>query len=487
VTRLRDGASTTFRSLRIRNYRLYFIGQLISVSGTWMQSVAQAWLVVHYLAPPHEAGIDLGITTALQFLPLLLFGTWGGLVADRVDKRRLLFATQTSAGALALVLGVLVSVGSGPAGIAKLWEVYLLALMLGFVNLFDNPARQTFVIEMVGERDLPNAVSLNSILMNGARVIGPAIGGLLIATVGLALCFFVNAASYGAVILALLLMRRSELLKSKPVERAKGQLRAGLSYAWHTADLRDPLLLVFVVGLLTYNFTVLLPLLAQTTFHGGAGAFSALTSLMAGGAVIGGLVVASRGRPSIKRLSGVGIVFGLFVGLLALAPTLGLALVVVVPMGALSIAFIATANATIQLRVDPSMRGRVMALYAIGFLGTAPIGAPLVGWISETSSPRTALLVGATAAVVGSALTMLHRRRTPRGLRPEPETPRSPGAPEDARRLEPVSGSASSGTVRAGRFGLLRQTQDALANDVPLDLGRSSPDRLRAREEESGL
>ncbi|HLI73969.1 MAG TPA: MFS transporter [Acidimicrobiales bacterium] len=410
MTRVRSVARTTFRSLRVRNYRLYFVGQIISVSGTWMQSVAQAWLVVRYLAPRNQAGVDLGITMALQFLPMLLFGAWGGLVADRLDKRRLLFATQSAGGVLALVLGLLVTVGHGPAGVARLWEVYLLALLLGVVNLFDNPARQTFVIEMVGKRDLPNAVSLNSIIMNGARVIGPALAGVLIATVGLGVCFLVNAASYVAVIAALALMRRSELEPSQLVERAKGQLRDGLRYAWRTPNLRAPLVLVFVVGLLAYNFTVLLPLLARETFHGGAGTLAVLTSLMAGGAVVGGLVVANRGKPDIHRLTAIGMAFGVLIAAVALSPTLTTAAILIVVMGALSIGFIATANATIQLRVEPTMRGRVMALYAIGFLGTAPIGAPLVGWISQTSSPRVALLVGASATVLASGLTLARHR-----------------------------------------------------------------------------
>ena len=410
MTRLRRAARTTFRSLRVRNYRLYFTGQLISVSGTWMQSVAQAWLVLRYLAPKGQAGVDVGITMALQFLPMLLFGAWGGLVADRVDKRRLLFATQFAAGVLALALGLLVLVGPGPAGAARLWEVYLLALLLGFVNMLDNPARQTFVIEMVGRDDLPNAVSLNTIVMNGARVIGPAIAGALIATVGLGACFVANAASYGAVIVALMLMHRSALHPAERVERAKGQLREGLRYAWRTPNLRDPLVLVFVVGLLAYNFTVILPLLAHQTFHGGAGTLALLTSLMAGGAVLGGLVVANRGKPDIHRLTAVGIVFGVLIAAVALSPTLVVACVALVLMGSMSIGFIATANATIQLRVEPSMRGRVMALYAMGFLGTAPVGAPLVGWISQTSSPRVALLVGAGATVVASALTLVRHR-----------------------------------------------------------------------------
>jgi len=416
LTRFRRVADTTFRSLHTRNYRLYFTGQIISVSGTWMQSVALAWLVVHYLAPKSQRGVDIGITLALQFLPMLLFGAWGGLIADRVDKRRLLVATQTAAGCLALLLGLLVLIGPGPAGSAHLSEVYLLSLFLGVVNMFDNPARQTFVIEMVGRDDLSNAVSLNSIVMNGARVIGPAIGGVLIATVGLGVCFLANSASYAAVIVALMLMRRADLHPAQRVARAKGQLREGVRYAWRTPNLRDPLMLVFVVGLLAYNFTVILPLLAQDTFHGGAGTFALLTSLMAGGAVVGGLIVANRGKPNIHRLTGVGIAFSVMIAAVALSPTLVVAGALLVCMGGLSIAFIATANSTIQLQVEPTMRGRVMALYAMGFLGTTPIGAPLVGWISQTSSPRVALLVGAIATLVASTVTMVRHRHEHRRL-----------------------------------------------------------------------
>jgi len=405
VSRFAGVARSTFRSLHVRNYRIYFFAQSISVSGTWMQSVAQAWLVLR-LAPASRAGIDLGLVVALQFLPMLLFGTYGGLIADRVDKRRLLYATQGVAGLLALVLGILTVSHS-----VELWQVYLVATGLGFVNMFDNPARQTFVIEMVGKDDLPNAVSLNSVVMNGARVIGPAIGGVLIATVGLSTCFFVNAASYVAVIIGLSLMHRGELRRTATVKRAGGQLRAGFRYVWKTPGIRDPLILVAVVGTLAYNFQVVLALLAKYTFHGGAGIYSALTSLMGAGAVLGGLAVAARSRPDIHRLTVVGMVFGSLIVCLALAPSLALALVVVVPMGAASIAFIATANATLQLRAEPSMRGRVMALYAIAFLGTTPIGAPLVGWISQETSPRVALLVGGVSTVAAAGITLLRHRR----------------------------------------------------------------------------
>jgi MFS family permease len=270
--------------------------------------------------------------------------------------------------------------------------------------------------------------------MNGARVVGPAIGGVLIATVGIAVCFWVNAASYLAVITALTLMRKSDLHQGPRTVRGKGQLREGLRYAWGTKDLRDVLLVVLVVGTFAYNFTVILPLLAKLTFHGGAGVYSLLTSLMATGAVLGGLIVASRGRPSVRRLGIVGIGFGAFVLALALAPSLVWAAIAIVPMGGLSIAFIATANSTIQLRVDSAMRGRVMSLYAIGFLGTAPLGAPLVGWISQVASPRVALALGAASAIGSSVVLLVLRRqkRTGENIGNEPVTGTSIDALEQA-------------------------------------------------------
>lgn len=419
---LRNAARSTFKSLRIRNYRLYFIAQAISVSGTWMQSVAQAWLVLR-LAPPSRQGVDLGVVLALQFVPMLLFGTYGGLAADRLDKRKVLYATQTSAAVLALLLGILTS-----AGVVHLWHVYLLALGLGVVNLFDNPARQTFVLEMVDREDLPNAVSLNSVVMNASRVIGPAIGGVLIALVSIAVCFYVNAASYVAVVVGLTLMRKHELHRTDPVPRARGQLREGLRYVWSTPGLRDPLILVAVVGTLAYNFTVVLALLAKVSFHGGAGAYSTLTSFMGGGAVLGGLIVAGRNRPNIHRLTAIGMCFGLLILAVAFSPSLLFACIAIVPMGATSIAFIATANATLQLRSDHSMRGRVMALYAIAFLGTTPIGAPLVGWISQAANPRVALAVGALATIGASSVTLArHRREHARAVGQAQVAPAEPG------------------------------------------------------------
>lgn len=415
MRRLRRAGAQTFRALHVRNFRLYFMGQVVSVSGTWMQTVALALLI---LSPHlHGNGFDVGAATALQYLPMLLFGTLGGLVADRVNKRRLLIVTQAAAGLLALVLAVLTASGG-----ITMSDVFLLATLLGVVTLFTNPARQAFVSDMVDRELLPNAVSLNSVLMNSARVVGPAIGGVLIYTVGFAACFYVNAGSYVAVIVALVLMRAQELYHTGGVARAKGQIREGLRYAWSNPSLRNPLLAIAVVGTLAFNFTTTLPLLAEYTFHGGAGTYSAFTAAMGAGAIVGGLTVAHRSRPSAALLGLIGLGFGAMIALVALSPSELLTLLALVLMGVGSIAFIATANATIQLTAEPAMRGRVMSLYAIAFLGSTPIGAPLMGWISDTSSPRVALVIGAVAAMVASVplARQWSRRSAPTLLRHVP-------------------------------------------------------------------
>jgi MFS family permease len=392
--RFREAGRRTFRAISVRNYRLYFTGQVISVSGTWMQTVAQAYLILYVL---HGTGLDVAIATSLQFLPLLLLGPFGGLIADRLDKRSVLYATQGSAGILALILGLLTATHS-----VTLWEVYLLAAGLGCVNLFDNPARQTFVSEMVEMELLPNAVSLNSVLMNSARVIGPAIGGVLILTVGVVACFFINAASYAAVIVALSMMRASELHRKPGVVRAKGQVRQGLRYVWATPELKTLLVSMAVVGVFAFNFTVTLPLLAKFTFDGGAGLYSWFMVAFGSGAVIGGLFTAFRSRPSARLLAFIGVAFGCAILAVALAPTQITALIMLVPMGAASISFVATNNATLQLQAEPSMRGRVMALNAMAFLGSTPIGAPLLGYISDTTNPRVALVLGGAATVLAA-------------------------------------------------------------------------------------
>ena len=309
MTRVRRLGRATFSSLRNRNYRLYFIGQVISVSGTWMQRLAQAWLILRLT---HNNGVALGIESGLQFLPMLLFGAWGGVIADRVDKRRLMYCTQAAAGLLALGLGLIVAAGAATVGI-----VYVFSVLLGFTNVFDNPARQTFVIEMVGRDELPNAVGLNSVVMNASRVVGPAIGGIVIELVGLAPCFFLNAASFVAVIIALWMMHGEELHSVPTVPRAKGQLREGFRYVWSERLLRTPLLLMAVIGTLAFNFSVLLPLFATRTFHLGAGGFGALTSALGIGAVLGGLGAASRHGVSNGRLVALAFAFG--AGLVATA------------------------------------------------------------------------------------------------------------------------------------------------------------------------
>ena len=270
------------------------------------------------------------------------------------------------------------------------------------MNLFDNPARQTFVSEMVGVELLPNAVSLNSVLMNSARVIGPAIGGVLILTVGVSTCFFLNAASYAAVITALAMMRAAELYRRPAVVRAKGQVREGLRYVWATPDLKIPLISMAIVGVFAFNFTVTLPLLAKFTFGGGAGLYSWFMVAMGGGAVLGGLATAFRSRPSTRLLACIGLIFGAAILAVALSPSEAWAIALLVPMGAASISFVATNNATLQLRADHAMRGRVMSLNAIAFLGSTPIGAPLLGYISDTTNPRVALAIGGAATLLAT-------------------------------------------------------------------------------------
>ena len=402
------GNSRTFAALKVRNFRLYFIGQLISMSGTWMQSVAQGWLVLQITG----SSVDLGIAVALQFLPMLLFGSYGGLIADRHEKRRILYFTQSTAGLLALLLGVLVSMHH-----VTVVGVYLVALGLGFVNLFDVPARQAFVQEMVGRDLIANAVSLNSVLMNSGRLIGPAIAAGAIAVVGTAACFYANAASFVAVLLALLLMRRAEFLPMRTVAREKGQLRLGLKYAFVNPLLRNVIIAVAVVGTFAYNFTVTLPLLARVTFHEhSAGHYGVLMGAMGLGAVIGGLLVARRSRPTPQLLALIMLGFGFFMALAAFAPTVTLAEIAMIPTGAFSIALIATANSLLQLNSSEQMRGRVMSLYSIAFLGTTPIGAPLVGLVVSWSNPRVGILMGAVFAVLTSVGLFVQQRQELRNM-----------------------------------------------------------------------
>lgn len=398
----------TFAALRVRNFRLYFIGQLISISGTWMQSVAQGWLVLQITG----SSVDLGVAVALQFLPTLLVGSYGGLLADRFEKRRILYFTQSGAGLLALALGLLVS-----SGHVTLSEVYAIALGLGVVNLFDTPARQAFVQQMVGRDLIANAVSLNSVLMNAGRLVGPGVATALIATLGTAACFYANAGSFLAVLIALWMMQSSEFIPMRTVAREKGQLRLGLRYAFETPVLRNVLVIVTVLGTFAYNFTVTLPLLARVTFHEHtATQYGILMGAMGLGAVVGGLTVAYRSRPTMELLALLALGFGVSMNLTALAPSIHLAQLALVPTGAFSIAMMSTANALLQLNSKEHMRGRVMSLYSIAFLGTTPIGAPLMGVIASASNPRVAISVGATLALVTGVLLLLGQRAARRQL-----------------------------------------------------------------------
>jgi MFS family permease len=399
VTRARRLGRDTFSSLKNRNYRLYFIGQIISVSGTWMQRLAQAWLILRLT---HNNGFALGVESGLQFLPVLLFGAWGGVIADRYDKRKLLYLTQIVAGVLALGLGLIVAVGA-----ATVLLDYLFSVLLGFVNVIDNPARQTFVMEMVGREELPNAVGLNSVVMNSSRVVGPAIGGVAISVIGLAPCFFFNAASYLAVLLALWMMSAAQLRPVAIVPKAKGQLREGFQYVWSDRMVRTPLVMMAVIGTLAFNFQVVIPLISTNTFGLGAGGFGGLTSAMGAGAVLGGLAAASRKGVSYRRLIALTYAMGISILLAAAAPTLWTEVVALFVMGAASFAFIATANTTLQLTARPEMRGRVMALYSIAFLGSTPIGSPIVGLICAVWGARAGFAIGGIAALIAGFVAWL--------------------------------------------------------------------------------
>jgi MFS family permease len=403
---LRAVGARTFRSLHIRNYRLFFFGQLVSVTGTWMQTVAQSWLVLSLTG----SGVDLGITVALQFLPMLLFGLWGGLLADRSDKRKLLIATQVAGGLLGLILFGLVATDT-----VELWMVYVLAFLLGVVTMIDMPTRQSFVIEMVGPDEVPNAVGLNSAMFNTGRILGPAAAGISISTLGIAPSFLANAISYLAVIAALLAMRTDELFRRAPAERRRGEVRAGLRYVWSDPTLRSTLFLVAVLGMFGFNFIVVLPLLARFTFDGGAGLYSVFTALMSLGSLIGALFAASRTKPTRRRLIGSGMAFGVLLLATAAAPTAALTGVLLVAVGMAVMLFLATANTTLQLNSDPAMRGRVMALYGLLFLGSTPLGGPLLGWISEAWGPRVGLAIGGAlslAAALAAATRVRVRRRS---------------------------------------------------------------------------
>jgi MFS family permease len=385
----------TFLSLKTRNYRLYFIGQGISLCGTWMQTIGQAWLVLKITG----SGTALGMVAAFQFVPMLVLGSFGGVIADRFSKRKILYFTQTAAGGLALMLGILVA-----TDLVKLWMIYIFVFSLGLVNAIDNPTRQTFIMEMVGKDQLPNAVSLNSTEVNLARVIGPAIGGGLIATLGLAPLFIINGISYVGVLVALFRMRAEELHPAVIAEHTKGQLREGFRYVKSTPLLLNSLLMMAIIGMLSYEFNVSLPLFARFTFQSDAAGYAGLTTAMGIGSVIGGLYTATRRKVTVWMLINAAWLFGLVILLTAIAPTLWLAMLGMVLVGIFSINFLSLANVTLQLESSAQMRGRVMGLWAVAFLGTTPIGGPIIGWIGQHAGPRWGLAVGGFAALAAGAV-----------------------------------------------------------------------------------
>ena len=394
----------TFRALQIsRNYRLYTAGQGVSLAGTWMQTVGLGLLVLQLTG----SGTSLGLVTAAQYIPVLLLAPLGGVLTDRVDTRKLLVCTQAATGVLALTLGLLTISGN-----VRLWMVYTIASGAGLLQVVDNPARQLFALQLVGPEHLTNAITLNTVNMNLARVIGPAIGAFISTTIGVGPCFLVNAGTFLVVIVALLAMRTSEMYPKVRTPRAKGQVREGLRYVNRTPGLRTPLIMMALIGTLAYEFQVSLLLAAKYTFHGDGGTYGLMMSAMGVGAVAGGLVTASRERHGLGTLISTSAAFGVLMLAVAVAPSLPLAVVALVLLGAVNISFISRANATLQLTADPAMRGRVMALWTVAFMGSTPVGGPIVGWIGEHVGPRWALATGGLACLVAATYGVRQQRQT---------------------------------------------------------------------------
>ncbi|WP_062381500.1 MFS transporter [Demequina pelophila] len=384
--------SRTFASLRIFNFRLWFAGALVSNIGTWMQRVAQDWLVLTVLTP--ESGVAVGITTSLQFLPFLLLSAWAGLLADRFDHRKLLLLTQIGQGVLGLALAALTLLGH-----IELWHVYVFAFALGVVAAIDGPARQTFVSDLVAKEDLQNAVALNSTSFNAARLIGPGTAGLLIAAVGTGWVFLINALTYGATIVALLLMRTRELHPQDRASRRRGQVREGIRYMRHRPDLMIITIVVGVVAAMGLNFQLTSAMMAATEFGRGAGEYGVLGSVTAIGSLAGSLMAARRREARMRLVVGSAFAFGVAAAVMSIAPTYPLYVLSCIPVGFTALTMITSANAAVQMSTTPLMRGRVMALYMMVFLGTTPFGSPVVGWIGEHWGPRWSIGVGAISAI----------------------------------------------------------------------------------------
>ncbi|MFF3454474.1 MFS transporter [Streptomyces sp. NPDC002730] len=385
--------TTMFSSLKIRNYRLFATGQVVSNTGTWMQRIAQDWLVLTLTG----SASAVGITIALQFLPMLLFGLYGGVLADRLPKRRLLLATQFAMGLTGLALAVLTL-----SGHVQVWHVYLTAFVIGLVTVVDNPARQSFVAEMVGPDQLGNAVSLNSANFQSARLVGPAVAGVLITAVGSGYAFLLNGLSFIAPIAGLLLMRNSELHKVERAPRGKGQLREGLKYVAGRPELIWPIVLVGFIGTFGFNFPIWLSAFVNNVYHSGASTYGLLNTLMAAGSLAGALLAARRRTSRLRVLVGAAVLFGVLEIVTAFAPQFWIFAVLMVPIGMFGLTVNVTANSSIQMATEPAMRGRVMSLFMMVFVGGTPLGAPLVGWVTDTYGPRIGFAAGGTVALVAA-------------------------------------------------------------------------------------
>lgn len=426
MTRVTRATTRTFSSLRIRNFRYFFAGQSLSMVGTWMQMTAQSWLVLSLT----NSGFQLGLVIALQTLPILVLGPIGGTIADRFGKYRILLYTQGLAGAQAVVLG-----GLEVSGHLHLWVLYLLAVSLGLITMVDNPTRQTFIVEMVGRDELPNAVTLNSVMVNVARAVGPGVAGILIAAVGSGWCFLINGFSFVFVLAGLRAIRRDELTPTARAVKMRGQLLEGFRYVAHTPVLRDTLIMMGLVGTLAYEFQVTLPLMAKNTFGGGSALYGFLNSAQGVGAIVGGLIAAGRtGRGArlapeatrrARRLVNTALAFGVCILAAAAAPNAATEIIVLLFVGAASVTFLSLGNATLQLEAEPSMSGRVMSLWSVAFQGSTPIGGPLVGVIGGTFGARYGLGLGGVACLVAAAIgyQSLVRRRTPPVAHPAVDAP----------------------------------------------------------------
>lgn len=392
----------TFSSFQIPNFKKYFIGQTISTSGTWMQNIAQGLLILKLTG----SGTALGFLVALQFLPLLFFGTFAGVIADRYSKRRIFFITQSIFMVIAVLHGLFVVLD-----LREVWMVYALALCLGLVTAIDNPTKQSFIFELVGKDQIKNAISLNSVMVNTAKVIGPAIAAIIVPLLGLALCFFLNAFSFLSVLFVLWTINPKELHRGERITKVKGELKKGLVYAANTPDIRNILLMMLIIGTFTFEHQVILPLFAEFTFQNPATGYAVLMTAMGIGAVAGGLYSASRRKISMRSLIIIAFLFGCFTLIVSVMPSLFLAGLIMTAVGFFAINFNALSNSMLQIISQPQMRGRVISLWSIAFLGTTPIGGPIIGYIGEHYGARWGLAVGGLAAMFAAAFVYFLRKQ----------------------------------------------------------------------------